>query len=231
MRIGRRCRPLLGALVFAGLGVASPDLADARPRWTWVQGDLSVGAQHHRDDGRPDTPDAFGVGAAYIGFAIPTDPWMRTFAGSGIEGTVDGANGPYQWSIGAGTRMGLVWRFPRGGAGPFPDLYVYSRITPFLGMRNISDDEYLAGERELTKRGVGVRAGLGFTAPGWSAMTLPAMLSGAHGMHIHDEYSLLCCLGLFGLALLNHGEVTYEVYRESGMPTVNRVGWRIGIGF
>lgn len=219
------------------LVMAFPATALARP-WTYVQGDLSAGANHH-DDGRPETEDRIGLGSIWLGTAFPMDPERRAFAGFGGEVTFDGANGPYEWSVAGGTRVGLAWRWPEGPAGPLPDLYVYSRITPFVGFRSVASEEYLGENPEITRRGQGLRVGVGFTSPAWTAIVWPAVfdsdLNGAlSAMNFSGdagEAAALACIVTVAVLLLNHGELTYEIYREPGQPTVSRVGWRVGLGF
>lgn len=230
------------AALFFVIAMAIPASAAARPDWTFVQGDISAGAQH-REDGHPETPDSIGFGSLYLGSAIPLDPSKRVFVGVGGEGTIDGSNGPYEWSVGGGSRFGMVWRFADGPAGGFPDLYVYTRITPFIGFRSLASEEYLGENPEVTRKGQGLRVGVGFTIPAWTATVYPALfgsdcnsgscnapdLSGFSGGG--GEAVAIACVAAIVVLLCNHGELTWEVYREPGQPTISRVGWRVGLGF
>ncbi len=226
----------IAATVFLTLLFATPSVARADHEQRMplpVQITIAGGANFH-DDGRPETPDGIGQGALWLGGAIPLEPWAPgrsgLFVGPGVEGTVDGVYGPYQWSAGAGMRVGYAWRgFLRSS---IPDAYVYTRITPFVGMRELADEEYLGDNPSLTRRGQGIRVGVGVTAPVWSAFVLDAFSEGGPGMHFHDPYeALACCFLGIAAVLINHGELTWEVYSEPGLPAITRVGFRIGTGF
>jgi hypothetical protein len=151
-----------------------------------------------------------------------------------VEGTIDGREGPYQWSVGFGPRIGYVWRNDSSPVDPFPDGYVYVRATPFFGMRSIADEAYLHDDtRRLTRSGGGVRLGVGFTIPRWSHTVLEGMSEiDAGSLRFNHPLEALGCLA-FGAAvvLFNHVELTYESYHSSGMPPDHRVGIRFGTGF
>jgi len=207
-----------------------------------MQMDLSIGMtgpRHENPD--PEAPPTDATqGALYMGMAFEPGRSRSSdgglFAGAGFEGTIDGAEGPYQWSIGFGPRFGHQWHLPGSPVKPLNDGYLYVRATPFLGMRSIAQEGYLHDEeRRLTQAGFGVRAGVGFTAPIWSATVLGAMgNSGGNlgGMHFSNPGEALACLAIgVAIVLLNHAELTYEAYYEPGLPTQQRIGVRFGTGF
>lgn len=198
-----------------------------------IQMTLAAGVNYH-EDGRPETPGGVGFGALWIGGSLPLQPWNRTrtglFVGPGVEGTLDGINGPYEWSAGGGMRFGYAWYGHL--RAPVPDGYVYMRVTPFFGLRSIADEEYLGDNPVITRSGQGVRLGAGFTSPAWSAFVLGGMADGPGNMHFHDPYEMaFCCILGIAAVLVNHGELTWEIYSEPGRPVINRVGFRIGTGF
>lgn len=206
-----------------------------------IQMDLSYGATGPRQE-NPDPearPTDAAQGSLYIGAAF--EPWRSlrhdsgAFAGGGIEGTIDGAQGPYQWSLGIGPRFGHQWHVRGSPVAPLKDGYVYARLTPFLGMRSIAEEGYLHDEnRRLTQAGFGLRAGIGFTVPRWSHTVLEMMgSSGAgQGLRFSDPREALACLAIGAAAvLLNHAELTWEAYYEPGLPTTQRIGIRFGTGF
>jgi hypothetical protein len=203
-----------------------------------VQMDLSLGAttpQH--DDDAPDAPPRDATTASlYVGGAYEARQrhWSSSswFAGAGFDGTIDGRNGPYHWSVGFGPRIGRVWRSSRSSL--FPDGYLYARATPFVGMRKIADEAYLQDDtRRLTQAGAGMRLGVGLTVPAWSATVAGAMSGGDLGnMHFSDPREAIACIA-FGAAviLFNHVELTWETYHEPGLAPEARVGIRFGTGF
>jgi hypothetical protein len=202
-----------------------------------AQMDLSVGASAPRDtDDDPETPAQDSTsGALYIGAAFERPSrWSDSgfFAGFGFDGTIDSEHSPYHWSVGLGPRVGRIWRSDRENL--FPEGYIYARATPFLGTRRIADDGYLHDDtRRLTQSGAGLRLGIGFTVPKWSATVAGAMGNGALGdMHFTDPREAIACIA-FGAAIIlfNHVELTWETYHEPGLPSEQRVGIRFGTGF
>lgn len=225
---------LLGLVLFA----ADPSL----------QLNLSGGAtgptrEERTPDGEEIKRDASQL-AAYLGVAFEDrrNRWAESglFYGFGSEVTIDGAEGPYQWSLGLGPRVGRVWR--SGRMSPLPEGYVFLRATPFVGFREIAQEDYLHDEeRSLTKAGAGVRFGVGFTLPVWSATVLEGLASGPDLGNVNissgssfggDAAGVVACFAIgVAIILLNHAELTYEVYNEYGLPTDHRIGIRFGTGF
>lgn len=205
-----------------------------------IQFDLSAGATGPAQE--EETPDEDAVkrdasqGAAYLGLAFEArrNRWNDNgmFFGAGVEGTIDGKEGPYQWSVGFGPRVGYVVR--TGELDFFPDGYLYARATPFFGMRSVASEEYLHDDtRRLTRSGGGVRLGVGFTVPRWSATVMSGMGDAdLSGMQFSNPLEVLGCLALgVAIVLFNHVELTYETYYAAGMPPDHRVGIRFGTGF
>jgi hypothetical protein len=218
-------------LVVASLSMPARNACAAQPGWP-ISGDLSGGAMYHRDLQQYQTWNNVGFGALYLGWAGPTRDGALTVMVPGVEGTIDGVNGPYQWSIGAGSRLQTVWRLPNSPCGPFPDVYLYTRVTPFLGMRRVASADYLGSNPQVSSVGEGIRFGVGFTAPRWSTVSFGLLAQGDWGnIGGGGDDAALCCLAGIAACLLNHGELTYELYHEAGIPTRQRFGWRIGIGF
>ena len=221
--------------VIAAVLFALPAAAHANHQPPWPIQITVGGGSNSINDADPSTPPSVGVGAVWLGGVIPLERYEEyrrhgsLFFGPGGEATVEGIYGPYQWSAGGGMRLGYAWR--GGLRNGLPDAYVYVRATPFMGFRQISDPAYLDDNASITKRGMGVRLGVGITAPMWSAFMLRGVGSG-NSMHFHDPYeAVACCLIGIALVLINHAEVTYEIYNEPGIPTLTRVGFRIGTGF
>lgn len=237
-----RTRSHLFAVPFVLLVTVSlADAAHARSDGIPLQFDVSVGAMYGNAASPPEGTIPIGTGSLWVGLGLPpfdyrteTDHDGRGFFASGVEGTIDGSRGPYQWSIGTGPRMGWRWRVPGGPAGPFPDGYVYGRVTPFLGFRSVADEEYLGEEPRVSVMGWGTRLGIGFTVAGWPATTLPALSHLDFGTFPSGGSNDPCAavMGAILIALLiDHGELTYEIYRSPGEPLEHRAGWRVGIGF
>lgn len=187
------------------------------------------------DDRRPATPNSIGFGSLYLGTAFSRpgrEHLSGAFLGGGVEGTVNGNNGPYQWSGGAGLRAGYAWR---GGLdAPIPDAYVYARVTPFLGMRRISEPGYLhADDPVLAENGRGVRIGIGVVAPLWTAAMIGGVGDGdLQGVNAASAEEAVFCLVAGAVMLLtNHVELTWEVYDVPGAAPETLVGARLGAGF
>lgn len=216
--------------------LAVPSLAHASHEVAWPIQITLGGGSNTISDQDPATPPSVGVGALWVGGVVPIEGYERyrrqgsIFFGPGGELTIEGVYGPYQWSAGGGMRVGYVWR----GAlrGPIPDAYIYMRAAPFMGLREVSDPAYLSDgtQATITRRGVGLRLGVGITVPMWSAFMLRGLGEGP--THFHDPYEAIgCCIIGAALVLLNHAELTYEVYNEPGLPALSRVGFRVGTGF
>ena len=192
------------------------------------------------DEARSETPRSVGFGSLWLGGAFYLEGNHRRLAqgfyiGPGFEGTVDGENGPYQWSIGAGTRFGMVWRAP---GDKIPNAYVYTRVTPFMGMRTVAGPGYLAEIQEdedpnFTQQGAGVRIGLGVVAPVWTGAVLSGI--GDAGPEIASvsspEEAVACCLFGAIVVLTNSIEITAEMYEEPDRDPILRFGIRAGVGF
>ena len=203
-----------------------------------------VGEPAEGDGSDVTPPTSASVAALWVSAVVPLVPdrtWRRPggfFIAPGGEVTVDGEHGPYSWSTGAGMRFGFAFR---GHLEAVPDAILFVRATPFIGMRSVADEDYL-GEREgtLTRRGYGMRLGVGFTAPLWSATVWRGIassnldgadFSGLSGFNGDPRGLLVCCLFGAAVILLNHVELTWETYNEPGPPAINRVGIRLGTGF
>lgn len=215
-----------------------PHYEQAQPRTyekPWPLQFALAGGVNATDDRVPGRVDGIGFAALSIGGAWsplgrPHD--SGPFVGAALEGTVNGANGPYQWSAGAGPRVGYAWR--GGLEGPISDAYVYARVTPFLGMRRIADPGYLHADEEpnLSQSGAGVRVGVGVVAPVWTSLVLGGLGSGPSNVSVSSPEEALACL-VFGalVVLTNHVELTWEIYDEPGLEPATLVGLRLGAGF
>src|SRR5207302_5909581 len=122
-----------------------------------------------------------GFGAIYLGWAGPQHEGTEVVMAPGVEATVDGTNGPYQWSLGAGSRLQTVWRIPGSPVAPFPDVILYTRITPFFGMRSVASADYLGQNPQVTTGGEGIRFGVGMTVPRWTLVSFHLLGSGDWG--------------------------------------------------
>lgn len=188
------------------------------------------------NDLRPHKTNSIGLGALQLNtvFSLAEHAsWSGPFLGGGVEGTVSGPNGPYTWSGGAGIRAGYAWR--GGMEAPVPDAYVYGRVTPFFGMRRVSDPGYLhTDDPVIAENGRGVRIAVGVVSPGWTAAMLGAVGSGA-GQGLDTASSAeeaIVCLALGAVMLFtNHVELTWEVYDVPGVDPETLVGIRLGAGF
>ena len=231
---------LLGAaLVVASFapGFAAAQEYSPNRDWAMFQGAVSGGVMF--DSGKEEVPpqrDDFGFGSLYLGMAfMPARPPVSPFFGAGIEGTVAGGRGPYQLSLGAGTRLGLAWKWTRHRY-TLPDLYVYLKLMPFVGTASVAEENYLGEEVTVTTTGVGLRAAVGFTAPAWTAfwygdgnVGLGAVGVAASARDV-DE-AAICCAAFLLAGLLNHMELTYEAYATESEEVEHRVGVRVGVGF
>ena len=222
-------RALIALVLFA-----VPGVAQARSRGLPFQLEAAFGVMYEHDA----LPAQ--CGAVWLGVGIPPDEYGavaegddgRLFFAGGAEATFNGSRGPYQWSIGGGQRFGRLWRMSNGPAGPFPDAYLYMRVTPFIGFGSVADEEYLGDEPRVVQRGYGARMGVGLTVPAWPATTMPALggvdiPSGGGGNDPCAAIFAACVLAM----LLDHAELTYELYRAPDGDVHHRAGWRIGIGF
>ena len=193
------------------------------------------GGAHTKSDTFDHRRPSPGFGALWVGGAFhPLSSAARgLFVGPGLEGTVDGTHGLYQWSIGTGMRLGYTWR---DAGDALPRTYVFTRVTPFLGMRTIADEAYLQDLGEdggaLSRAGAGVRVGIGVVSPAWNRFAIQSLLDdpGTHHASSPGEAIACCVMGAI-LALTNSLEVTGEVYDEEGeQGTIVRFGFRMGIG-
>lgn len=210
-----------------------------RPRRDWAifQGAISGGVMF--DSGKEEIPpqrDDFGFGSIYLGMAfMPAPPPVTPFFGAGIEATVAGGRGPYQLSFGAGTRMGIAWKWTRHRYS-FPDLYLYLKLMTFVGTGSFAEENYLGEAVNVQRTGAGVRAAIGLTAPAWTAFwysdgnAAVGAVGVAAAARDVDE-AAICCLGFLLAGLLNHTEFTYEGYATDAEDVEHRVGIRFGVGF
>lgn len=208
-------------------------------RWSMMQGNIAGGVMFDSGQGQEEIPprrDDFGFGSIYLGMAfMPAPPPVSMFFGAGMEGTVAGARGPYQLSLGAGTRMGVAWKWTRYRY-KVPDLYVYLKFLPFVGTGSIAQEEYLADQPNVRTTGAGVRLAIGFTAPAWTAFWYSDGNVAIGGVGVAasansiDE-AAICCVGFLLMGLLNHTELTYESYQTNREDRTDRVGIRFGVGF
>lgn len=208
-------------------------------RWSVMQGALAGGVMFDSGEGQDEIPpqrDDFGFGSIYLGAAfMPAPPPMSMFFGAGVEGTVAGARGPYQLSIGAGTRIGFAWKWTRYRYR-LPDTYVYMRFLPFVGTKSVAQENYLGEQESIQTTGAGFRVAVGLTAPAWTAFWYSDSNIAIGGVgvaataHSVDE-AAICCVGFLLAGLLNHTELTYEVYSTGNDDTTTRIGIRFGVGF
>ncbi len=174
--------------------------------------------------------------ALHVGTLIRgRNAWPTPFGGGGIELTVADEKHPYRWSIGATTRVGWAIRGPGSRLRRVPDGFAYLRFTPFFGMAPLQDEAYLQGSPEVSSAGGGFRIGVGVTVPAWVAVAAPTILTGgtivASGVNNFDE-AMICCFLATAAALLNHVELTYEVYDTRGGAAPEHAWiFRIGAGF
>ena len=231
-------RIALAALTF----VLLPSVAQAADEPWPIQLTVAGGSNEQRpkpdaaEDSLEGPPATASVAALWLSTVVPLAPrqtWRRQgglFVAPGGELTVDGEAGPYQWSAGGGMRLGYAFRGLL--EAPIPDAILFVRATPFVGMRRITDEDYL-GEQEatLTRRGLGMRLGVGITAPLWSAAVLGTIAQADMGSSSDAQAALVCFLFGAAAVLFNHVELTWEGYREPGLPAINRVGIRLGTGF
>lgn len=200
-----------------------------------------AGGAHTRTEAFDHRRPSIAFAALWLGAAL--HPFAQSkgsglFLGPGLEGTVDGATGLYQWSIGTGLRIGHVWR---STGTSLPDTYVYTRVTPFLGMRTIAGDAYLdeigSEDGSLSRTGAGVRLGVGVVSPAWTRFLWGnAFESGIGDIDAPDvsspEEAIVCCVVGAVVLLANSLELTAEVYDEEGpQEAVVRLGVRAGVGF
>lgn len=234
------------ALAFLVIGGLLPGRAEAQydrsggPRrdWAMFQGAISGGVMFDSgtDEEIPPQRDDFGFGSIYVGMAfMPAPPPVTPFFGAGIEGTVAGGRGPYQLSFGAGTRMGVAWRWTNHRY-TLPDLYVYLKLMPFIGTGSFADEDYLGRPVSVQRTGAGLRAAVGFTAPAWTAFwysdgnAAVGAIGVAAAARDADE-AAICCIGFLLAGILNHMELTYEGYATDSEDLEHRIGVRVGVGF
>lgn len=242
MRPDRRVLAVFVLLLVAWLAPPSAHAQYPRNdyrRWSAFQGNFAGGVMFDSGEGQDEIPprrDDFGFGSIYLGMAfMPSPPPVSMFFGAGVEGTVAGARGPYQLSLGAGTRVGFAWKWTRYRYR-VPDFYVYLKFLPFVGTGSIADEEYLADEPNVTTTGAGLRVAVGFTAPAWTAFWYSDgnVAIGAAGIAAaaNDlDSAAICGVGFLLAGLLNHTELTYETYGTSSEDFSQRIGIRFGVGF
>src|SRR5688500_9862282 len=98
-----------GSLLLLFLLTPAAALAGGRP-WP-VQLTRAAGSSEYHG-GAPAAPDVgVATGAVWLGgICADRSSGRGFFVGPGVEATLDGANGPYQWPIGGGFWVGCLRR-------------------------------------------------------------------------------------------------------------------------
>lgn len=217
--------------------------ARASSPWLPVQGDIAGGVvfvDQEDDQGRVRTIAAPHASASLGVVTMMNGPPQSMFFGAGIEGTINSVEMPYQWSAGAGTRLGVAWKSPHRRS-TIPDFYLHGRFTPFVGGGYGSSDEFTGQRSTFEKTGGGVRMAFGFTSPGWTRWVASGMGHGNDCGNCGDisagsgeEALAICAIGsavYITALLLNHAELVVETYGTEREDMDTRIGFRIGTGF
>jgi len=213
---------VLTVLLSVALSQASP--SHARPMLP-VQGDLSLTAGLGERS-------AAGV-AAYLGFASGSlRPGANApFGGIGFEYSQASSGLPFRASGGVQLRAGWAWSGDRRAAHLHPDVFLYARVTPFVGGSTGLGDgtPYPRYGAPAVEPVIGVRVGVGLTAPWWTRTFLfQRPFEDERGFY-GETLRVLSGVLLAPFALVNHGELVAEVLLNQ--PEASTLTLRVGTGF
>lgn len=170
---------------------------------------------------------AAGV-ALYVGAALgpARPPWGTPFGGVGFEFVQQLGRVPFRASYGVQLRGGYAWSGAGNRPALMPDVYLYVRLTPFVGTSaGVGDGQASPSGRE----GVfGFRAGLGVTSSWWTKTLLFQRPFGGERGFLGDFLNVFTTLVLIPVALLNHVELVAELVGLEGESTLTL---RLGSGF
>lgn len=171
--------------------------------------------------------------ALYVGAALGPvrPPWGTPFGGVGFEFVQQLGRVPFRASYGVQFRGGYAWGAAGNQAELMPDVYLYVRLTPFVGSSVGFGDGQIAPGLQAPPGPDGVfgfRAGIGVTSPWWTKTFLfQRPFEGERGF-FGEFLNVFTTLLLLPVALLNHVELVAELVGLAGESTLTV---RFGAGF
>lgn len=171
--------------------------------------------------------------ALYVGAAAgPARTTGMPFGGLGFEFVHAAGFIPFRTSYGVQLRAGYAWtRADKRPTELMPDVMVFVRVTPFIGSNSGFGDGQLPPGLQYARGpdGVlGLRLGVGVTAPWWTSTLLFHRPFAAEGGPFGDFVNVLTSLLLAPFALLDHLELVGELIDLPGASTITL---RVGCGF
>jgi hypothetical protein len=168
--------------------------------------------------------------ALYAGTAIGPvrPPWGTPFGGIGFEFVQQLGRVPFRASYGVQLRGGYAWSHAGNQPTLMPDVFVYVRLTPFVGSNIGVGDGQIVGPVSGPDGVFGFRAGIGVTSPWWTSTFLFHRPFEAERGFLGEFLNVFTTLLLIPVALLNHVELVAEFVRLAGESTLTL---RFGTGF